>query len=316
VVIDTEEQFDWYGDFDREATDVSAILEFHPLQAIFEEFGIRPVFVMDYPMATTPCSIDYLGPLQAAGRAELGVHLHTWVNPPFDEEVNRPNSYQGNLPEALERRKLEELHAAFRNAFGFEPRVHKAGRYGLGVNTASILHALGIEVDLSVAPAFDYSADGGPDYARAPHTPRWLTDRVLGIPTSGGFVGPLLALGPRLHSARAYRSPAARNFARVLSRTRALERIMLSPEGHSLAKLERLTLALIERGERLMTFSFHSSSVRPGATAYVANEEALKVFTRRCRQYFEFFFGTLGGRSMTATEARSRLGQIAGSPAA
>ena len=64
----------------------------------------------------------------------------------------------------------------------------------------------------------------------------------------------------------------------VFSRLRILERIRLSPEGFSLSELKRATKALVARGTRVLTFSFHSPSVAPGHTPYVADVADLRAF--------------------------------------
>ncbi len=316
AVVDTEEEFDWEGEFDTNATDVSALSEFSVMQELYEGFGIKPVYVLDYPMATTQTSIDILRSLHRARKAELGIHLHTWVNPPFEERVSRESSYQKNLSPELEREKLSKLCVAFEAAFGFKPKVHKAGRYGLGEQTLDALKDLGIQIDLSVATAFDFSSDGGPDYSQCTVGPRWLSDAVLGIPTTGAFIGPMRPFGPKFYSARAQSSVVTKLAARGFSKARALERIMLSPEGHTVEKLKRLTTALYRRGQRVFTFSLHSSTIRPGATVYVRNDDELQRLLDRCRRFFEFFFRKFGGVAMTATEAQDYIRKQTGSPIA
>ena len=54
VVIDTEEEFDWTAAFDRGETAVKAMREIHRAQTLFDEFGIRPTYVVDYPVASQP----------------------------------------------------------------------------------------------------------------------------------------------------------------------------------------------------------------------------------------------------------------------
>ena len=49
VVVDTEEEFDWSAPFDRGSTSVTAMREVWRLQAVFDEFDIVPVYVIDYP---------------------------------------------------------------------------------------------------------------------------------------------------------------------------------------------------------------------------------------------------------------------------
>jgi hypothetical protein len=312
VVVDTEEEFDWHAAFDRKNVSVAHLREVEVLQRLFDDARIRPTYAITYPVATQADGVEPLKAILARGGCELGAHLHPWVTPPFEEEVNARNSYPGNLPRDLERRKIEALSDAIESAFGVRPRAYKAGRYGFGPNTAATLDELAFDVDLSPCPAFDFSADGGPDWSDAPAEPRWIGPhgRLLSIPATGAFVG--FASGSRSESSagsasRLYRAagrpPLAWLRARgILSRTGALERLLLSPEGYSHALLVRLTRALLARGVRTFAFTLHSPSIRPGCTPYVRNAGERVEFLDACRRYFEFFQGELGGVTMTATE--------------
>jgi hypothetical protein len=317
VVIDTEEEFDWSGDFDREAVGVGAFEELWRAQQVFEEYGIKPTYVVDYPVATTPASVDVLAEFLKRDAATIGIHLHPWVNPPHDEPVCRRNSYQGNLAPDLERQKLMTLTTAVSDAFHIKPAIHKAGRYGFGQETAQILLDLGIKIDLSAAPPFDFSADGGPDYSNIDaHAYRFGPDNALfGIPTTGGFIGTLSGLGPRLYSTDSQSSALGRLGASVLSKARQLERILLSPEGHSLDKMKRLTRVLHARGLRVFTLSLHSPTVKPGCTPYTSTEQDVAEFLNKCRHYFDFFFDELGGTASTPFEIEDMIAQHDGTTA-
>jgi hypothetical protein len=317
VVIDTEEEFDWSRDFDREAVGVDAFKELWRTQQVFEEYGIKPTYVVDYPVATTPTSVDVLADFLKRGAATIGIQLHPWVNPPHDEPVCRRNSYQGNLAPELERQKLMTLTTAVSDAFHINPAIHKAGRYGFGQETAQMLLDLSIEIDLSVAPSYNFSADGGPDYSRIDANAYRLgpDSALLGIPTTGGFIGALSALGPRLYSTDSQSSAWGRLGTSVLSKTRHLERILLSPEGHSLDKMKRLTRVLYARGLRVFTLSLHSPTVKPGCTPYTSTEQDVAEFLCKCRHYVDFFFDELGGTASTPFEVRDMVTRYDGTPA-
>lgn len=306
VAVDTEEEFDWSKPFDRSATSVTAIRHLPLLQEVCEEFGVRPCYAVDYPVAVQEEGRAPIREFLSSGRAVLGAHLHPWTTPPFEEEVCAFNSYAGNLPPALEEAKLAELLSALESGFGERPKVNKAGRYGLGPNTPAILERLGFEVDLSRSPAFDLSADHGPDYSREPDGPLWLRPGLLSIPCTGTFVG---FLGRRA-GRTAYRlatRPELRRFhlPGVLSRLRAVDRLYLSSEGFSLADNVRLTRALLRRGERVFGFSVHSPSLEPGCTPFVRNRADLGQFLDGLRRYLDFFLAELGGIAMTPLELRS-----------
>ncbi len=309
VVIDTEEEFDWFQPFDRANTGVTAMAAAGRGQELFDEFGIRPCWVVDYPVASQEAGWKPLAEIVESGRASIGAHLHPWVSPPHHEAVNPANSYPGNLPAQLQEEKLRRLGGAIEDAFGFQPSIYKAGRYGFGPATTGVLESLGYEIDLSPCPGFDLTGDGGPDWAAFPPDPYRFGRGwgLVGLPTSGGFVGAFSGAGPLLHRL-AHRPPFIWGRAPgILSRLGLLERLLLSPEGYELEHLKRLTRALIARGTRILSFSLHSPSLEPGHTPYVRSESDLKEFLATCRQYFEYFLGELGGATMGPAEVRQLL---------
>jgi len=309
VVIHTEEEFDWGKPHDRGATTVEHMRHIGRAQAVFDEFGIVPNYVIDYPIASQQMAIAPLKEFADSGRALIGAHLHPWVSPPHDEPVNAFNSYPGNLPRELEVEKLRRLSEQILRAFGTPPRTYLAGRYGFGPNTAEILEQLGYEVDISPAVPIDFSADGGPDYSGFSSHPFWFGKerRLLGLPGTGGYVGTLRAGGTALY--RQVTSPLMRRIkvAGVVARLRLLERIRLSPEDYDEAEMRRLTTTLLDDGVRVFVFSFRSPSVMPGGTPYVRSAADLERFLGKCRRYFEFFFRQMNGVGMTPLQVKSVL---------
>lgn len=309
VVIDTEEEFDWAGPFDRTSHSLGALADLGRAQELFERFGIAPVYAVDYPVADAPDKTRDLRRWIEEGRAVLAAQLHGWVTPPFDEAVSRRNSYQRNLPPEIERAKLEALVARVSETFGKRPLIHKAGRYGIGPATPGIIAELGFEIDLSICPRFDGRRDGGPDHTRYSADPfRFGPDgRLLQLPSTAGYCGVLSPLGNPLHGIVASPPLERARFKAAFSRLGLLERIRLSPEGHSLADLKRLTRRLLADGTKVLTFSFHSPSLRPGCTPYVRTADDLARFLATCRAYFDFFRDEVGGRFSTPFEMRAEL---------
>lgn len=307
VVVDTEEEFDWSAPFDRKATAVTHMRALERFQSLCEAQGVRPAYVIDYPIATTADSARILRAIHARGACEIGAHLHPWVTPPFEEEVHAHNSYPGNLPAELERAKLVALVDAIEQALGVRPRCYKAGRYGFGPNTRRWLEELGFCVDLSFAAAFDLSRDGGPDYSRTPARPSWLgaPGGLLSLPSTGAFVG--WCAGPRLYKATLALSPL--RATGIAARLGACERLFLSPEGYEHEHCVRLTRFLLARGVRTFQYSLHSPSVEPGHTSYVRTAADREKFFTRISRYFEFFLGELGGTVVTPSELHTSFSQ-------
>jgi hypothetical protein len=258
-------------------------------QAIFDRFGVKPAYVIDYPVATQADGYLPLREIAQSHRCTIGAHLHPWVNPPYDEALTVANSFTMNLPPVLQRAKLEQLCAAITSRFGDAPTVFKAGRYGLGQTTVPILEDLGFLVDVSVCPRYDFSAQDGPDFSSQDSEPFFLTERLLEVPCTVDYTGWAGPLRQRLHTAASQPSLAPFRAIGVLARTGAANRIMLSPEGNSFEDMRALTDALYERGCRTFTLSFHSPSVEPGHTPYVRSQADLDGFLTTIERYLDYF---------------------------
>jgi hypothetical protein len=311
VVVDTEEEFDWSQPFSRTQTATTAIpAQVLAHERIYDGMGMVPTYVIDYPVATTPAAAQSLRQLMEDGRCEIGTHLHPWVSPPHDEEVNHLNSYTGNLPPELEFAKLERLSSVIADRIGRAPRVFKAGRYGIGAGTARALAKLGYEVDASVVPRTSFTADGGPDFSAFDVHPYWFEAEgrtLLELPVTAGFCGHLRRHGVKHYAA--LQTERARRFrlAGIASRAGLLDRVRLSPEGYALADLQRLARTLVNDGCQVLSLTYHSPSLVPGHTPYVHSEAELEVFLERIRGLLTYFHQQLGGVFMSCSQLRQAL---------
>lgn len=297
VVIDTEEEFDWAKGPDRSQTSVESVSAIPVVQDIFKNYQICPCYVVDYPIANQEKSSQLMRALYQNGECEVGAQLHPWVNPPLVEELTRPNMYPGNLDRELERQKISLLKAEIVKNIGCEPMAYKAGRYGYGKNTSSLLSELGFSVDLSVCPPLDFRKDGGPDYRSFSAKPFWFDgdndNQLLEIPCTGAYVGWAENMANPLFRA-ANKFPQMK-LPGLLSRAGAVDRLMLSPEGYTSEEHIKLTKHLYAQGVRTFTWSFHSPSLVPGNTTYVQNKAQLENFIDSFYRFFDYFFGELGG---------------------
>jgi hypothetical protein len=276
LFVDTEEEFDWGAPFSRTAHSVTALKGLEEGHAFFAASGIKPVYVTDYPMLEDESVVAMLARWMADGSADIGAHLHPWVNPPFVEEVSNANSYAGFLPEDVERAKLQVLRDRIHLAFGQEPIAYRAGRYGAGPNTARLLEEMGFRLDSSVRSRFDYSADSGPDFYGMPLDPFWAGPNrsLIELPLSTAFTGLLRGSGQSLYWAAHAMGP----MRAALARARLLSRVPLTPEGVPARDAVDAIDALLESGSRVLNFSFHSPTLEPGHTPYVRDAADLSAF--------------------------------------
>jgi hypothetical protein len=307
VVVDTEEEFDWSKPHSRAETRIDHIKHQGRAQSIFERYGVRPTYVVDYPVASQEMGYRMLREWLVDGKCQVGAHLHPWVNPPFDEELSVRNSYPGNLPPALEKEKLRRLTDMIEANFDHRPTIYRAGRYGIGAATGAILEELGYQVDTSVVPFTDFRGDGGPDFSDFDLEPFWFgpSRRVLEVPLTVAWHGRLNTYGKQFQPRLMSNIGIQLHLPGVFARLGLLERIRLTPEGASFAELKRLTDTMIAAGRRLFVFSYHSPSVVPGATPYVRDEAELQGFLHRIEQYCAYFTGTCGGAGSTPQEVHA-----------
>lgn len=288
LTIDTEEEFDWDQPLGREGHTTVHVPCIGKFQSFCENEGVVPIWLVDWPIANSDEAAQILRAPLASGKAEIGVQLHPWVNPPFAEEVTQHNSFSGNLTPDLEAAKFILLRDQIEEKFGIAPLIYRAGRYGLGAETAGLLLREGLAIDSSVRAKFDYSSAGGPDYRPHPLAPYWLDDerQLLELPLTTCFWGMLRRQGDLIYP-RLWRAPALRG---VLARLGLLERIPLTPEGVSVEEAIRAIDMALDDGLPVMVFSFHSPSLHPGHTPYVKGEadlDALYDWWRRVFAYLE-----------------------------
>lgn len=275
LFVDTEEEFDWRLPLSRDARSVTAMAAMPAAHRYFAERGVAATFLIDHPIATSPMAVEALKACIADGRSTIGTQLHPWVNPPFDEEVNGPNSFTGNLPKSLQAAKLAELTREIEGAFGFRPLAYRAGRYGIGPETFALLEAEGYRLDTSMRPGYTYAPEQGPDFGAIPNH-AWREGGIVSLPFTTVFTGALRGQGVGLYRALG-KLPKGRG---VAARLHLLSRVSLTPEDMPIADaLEAIRVAAGE-GLRVLNFAFHSPSVEPGHTPYVRDAAGLAAFWR------------------------------------
>ena len=298
VTVDTEEEGLWGGRYPRSGNTVENIRGVERFQQLCDRYGVKPTYLVDAPVVEDDEAVALLRAIQDDDRAEVGAHVHPWCNPPHEEEINGRNSYLCNLPEPLQRAKLAWITERIEERFGRRPTSFRAGRYGLDIVGARILHELGYLVDSSVIPFTDYSADGGPNFDGAPHKPYFIDGDDLCTPHESGFLLEVpVSVGfnrPNFARARAIRQAAARPWLRrihaegVLDRLGIVRRIKFSPEQSDSRRMKQLVDAYLGQKTPAMVMMLHSSSLWPGYSPYVSNEQQLRRFLDQLAQTIRY----------------------------
>ena len=173
VAIDTEgdNQWDAAARRDQRFENIYAIGRLHEF---FARHGVRPTYVITYPVASDARSAETLRALLARGDCEIGAHHHAWETPPFDQHDVERHPYALSL--SLDRfdRQLLVLTDAIDAAVGRRPVSYRSGRFGFSATHVSSLERAGYLIESSVAPLFYEKHKGGPDFVGAPLTPYYL----------------------------------------------------------------------------------------------------------------------------------------------
>jgi len=314
VLVDAEEDFDWQAPVRGVAHTVDCMRQLGAFQRIVTDAGAVPTYMLTYPVLQDIGIVQDLRRLLARGACRVGIHLHPWVTPPFHEAPELRYSFAGNLPAALEERKLLALMRLFRIAFGHFPTIYRAGRYGLGPNTPGLLEKHGFDVDTSLAPCSSFAGDGGPDFSGNDYGTFWFgrSRRLLELPLCRGIAGwggkPARFTYRWLAAAEPPRGTALRQYLPgLMARTRCAERITLSPEGGDASAAARLMSDLLRRQRNVVTLSLHSSSFRVGQNPYVRTQADLHAFYDRLAAMLDTLKTRCGMRFVAATELPGML---------
>jgi hypothetical protein len=279
------------------------------LHALFARHGVRPTYVVTYPVAKDPRSAEVLRTLRARGDCEIGAHHHAWETPPCTPDDVRRHPYASTIPRVQFEQQLESLTRAIAEAVGAAPVSYRSGRFGFSAEHVAGLERQGYLVESSVAPLFYESHKGGPDFVEAPLTPYFLaydsattagSSNVLEVPVSA-------ALNRRLPKRLQYlyaRAPRPYTTKRVLRALRLLRMRWLRPSYSSLEDMIALARGLAADNEPVLNLLFHSSEAIVGGSPYNRTQAELDAFCDRLERFLAFATKELGAVPLTFAEFR------------
>lgn len=292
ITIDTEEDDAWSG---RQVVETENIRFLPRFQELCDRFAFPPTWLTDEPMLADPRFAEALGPAVAAGRAEVGAHLHPWSCAPFPCDRLPDQSeqvYPHELDEREFRAKMERISMLIESRFGQRAISYRAGRWGFVPEHIPWLLDLGIRVDCSVTPRISWrrhigrrGGAGGVDFRGAPEVPYWVDpddvrrpgrSALLELPLTVFYLaGPFARGGPTLRRVgdRIRYTPAGRALSRI-----GWTAIPFRPwPGRGLGRL----LAFVDAAERerrpYLMLMFHSSELMPGGSPYNPDAAAVEA---------------------------------------
>jgi len=315
--IDTEED-NWQPT--RSGLSVENIRALPRLNAFLGEFGARPTYFTAHSVAATPWAADVLRALDAEGNAEIAAHLHPWNTPPLDEAFVPRHTMLKNLPADLQREKLLRLTDVLTHVLGRAPTAFRAGRWGLGPDTARALEACGYAVDSSVMPFVDWGLDDdGPNFVGAPLGAYRLGTNggdvrtpdphgpLVEIPVSSGYNRRPLGFWHGWHDRLSKPPFRVTKLLGVADHLGILRKIALSPETDTARDLVTLCRTLVGSGVRFLHMFWHSPSLVPGLSPYTPRSSDVEGLFRTIGTVIERIGADRPLRFVTVSEAASEL---------
>jgi hypothetical protein len=280
------------------------------LHALFARHGVRPTYVVTYPVARDERSVNVLRTLLAGGDCEIGAHHHAWETPPFTPDDVRRHPYASMLPPAQFEAQLAALTTAIGDAMGTRPISYRSGRFGFSADHVAALEREGYLVESSVAPLFYESHKGGPEFVEAPLTPYFVaydnastagTSNLLEVPVSAALNRRL----PRRLQHLYARAPRPYHTKRILRALGVVRLRWLRPSYSSLQDMMALGRDLARRDEPVLNLLFHSSEAIVGGSPYNRTQSELDAFFDRLEKFLAFATTELRAHPATFTEFRA-----------
>ncbi len=305
VSIDVEEDMpNWKAEDDVSVRNISAIPR---LQKLFDQYGVKPTYLLSYPFAEDKESVSVFRSILKDNRCEIGSHLHPWTTPPVNQEEKDQLILPSALKEDILETKLINLTNCIKDSFGFSPLSYRAGRFGFDLKTAVILKKLGYKVDTSVTPLTSWTCNNGPSFLHDRVEPHTLMEKYnqddlesfLEIPVSialtrdlGIFKGVYLNL-PRYTKIRGLLGSKYLNI---------VDLIWLYPAFYSYQEMIKLSEVLVERKVHVLNMFLHSNELKAGESVYHKTEEDINNYFDRMKYYFDYLFSNFTIKARTLSE--------------
>jgi len=296
ITIDTEE--DNWGNFISKGYTLENLKMIPVLQDLFDKYGVKPTYLITYPVATDESSIKTLKVIHADGRCEIGSHCHPWNTPPFEEETNAHNSMLCNLSADLQYMKLEQLHKVIKKNFGITPLSFRSGRWGYNQDIAKNLYKLGYKIDTSIASYSDWTSYHGPDFSDiTPRHFRFSTEdafiestegQLVEVPATVGFLQGNFTLSNFMLKNLQKKPLSYLRCAGILDRLGLLNKVWLSPEVSNSKGMIKLARTMIKMDYPFLNMVFHSTTLKAGLTPFVKTSADEKEFLKRIKDFISF----------------------------
>ena len=163
ITIDTEGDNLWARPDPRKITTENAIY-IPRFQELCEEYGLIPIWLINYEMIHDKRVCSYLKPKAHSGLCRVGMHLHAINTPPLYQIEGFENStgaFITDYPDEIIYKKTKKLKDDIESIMEIKVNIHRSGRWMIDDRYARILQEVGIKYDCTITPGIDWSNASG-----------------------------------------------------------------------------------------------------------------------------------------------------------
>ena len=296
ITIDTEEDNLWFSPRSRTTENARWLPRF---QALCERYGLKPTYLTNYGMATSPVFQSFARETLRREACEIGMHLHAWNTPPIrpltdDDDLYHP--YLIEYPAEAIGEKVRYMTRLLEDVFERKMTSHRAGRWAIDGRYVRCLEECGYAVDCSVTPGISWKehlgkpgGEGGADYTGCPHEPYYLdVDDVRRPGHSGVLEVPVTIVA---------NSPRAADWLRAKVRPSSRINVALNrwypavtwlrPNGWNRRGMLRVLETARAERRSFVEFMLHSSELMPGGSGTCRDEQSLDRLYRHIESVFK-----------------------------
>ncbi len=282
ITIDTESDNQW----DTNSKLTTANSRFIPrFQKLCEKYGFKPVYLTDYTMAHDDFFIKFARDCLNRGTCEIGMHLHAWDTPPFNDYDNKHGAkpYLIEYSDEIMYEKLSNITDLLETIFQRKMVSHRAGRWATNTKYFEMLGKLGYKIDCSVTPGVDWSKNkgailGGTDYSNHPSNHYFIQENynVLEVPVT---IRKLFFLPIDIHNGKY-------EFMKSIVRKFIGKNVWFRPSQNSEGDFQGLLNKVESENCNYIEFMMHSSELMPGGSPYFINEEEIENLYKNLEKLF------------------------------
>ncbi len=273
------------------------------LHDFFARLGVRPTYLVTYPVARDARSADVLRRLAGRGDCEIGAHHHAWETPPCDPADVDRHPYALSLPLTQFDEQLASLTTAIDEARWRAARS-RTDPAGSGSRRRTCRRSNGRATSWSRAwrRCSTKRTRRGPDFVDAPLAPYFLSyddatrpgsSALLELPISAALNRRVPAWLERRYG----RLPWPYTTKRLMRLARLAHVRWLRPSYSSADDMIALARQLTARGVPLLNVIFHSSEAIVGGSPYNRTEAELSGFFDRLERFLDAATQGAGRRS-------------------